>query len=574
MNCRKFRAASPEWELPSPLRSSLCRFVLPLLAFGLAVESRADVSTGTEPLTADVCVYAATPSGLCAAVAAKQEGCSVVIVEPSRWIGGMLGAGIKPMQDCPEPRAVGGLTKTRVFSAGNDPPTIRESLTRWINDEKIAVVYENRVARIEKEGARIVRLHLEHAPPDAWGVPAPQAKSGPGKTVVAKMFIDASYEGDLMAAAGVPYSIGRESADQFGEKPAGVGPWTNWRPIDPFRVPGDPASGLLRWVKADHGKPLGSGDDYTQAYNFRFYVTSDPEHRAEFSPPTNYQAEDYELVGRYVEHILRWAEGDAEKAVPKLAGIFPGWRNSGDYNYQRESLVTMAPLGLSRFYQDGDWPTRSKIWRTHIDYLRGIRQFLSTDPRVPEPFRRKTASLWLDRRMHPDTHGWPHQLYVRIARRMDGPYTLTHADVLNRTQVDDSVGLALYGVDTYPVRRVAAKDPATGALGIATEGNMFLGGPRGTGKPYPVPYRAITPKAEQCTNLLVPVCFSASYIAYASARMEPVFCILGESSGVAAAQAIAGQSAVQSVNMATLQARLLKRGQVLAWPPQTQREAD
>ena len=127
--------------------------------------------------------------------------------------------------------------------------------------------------------------------------------------------------------------------------------------------------------------------------------------------------------------------------MPKLANIFPGWRNRGEYNYQRQSLVTIAPLGVSRFYQDGDWPTRARVWRQHIDYLRGLHHFLSTDPRVPEAFRQQTAALGLDKTMHPDTQGWPHQLYVRITRRMQGRYILTHADVLNQTQVDDAVGL-------------------------------------------------------------------------------------------------------------------------------------
>jgi hypothetical protein len=169
--------------------------------------------------------------------------------------------------------------------------------------------------------------------------------------------------------------------------------------------------------------------------------------------------------------------------------------------------------------------------------------------------------------MHSDTHGWPNQLYVRISRRMQGRYILTHADVLNTTDVPDGVGLALYGVDTYPARRYAAKNPETGEMGVASEGNMFLGGSKGTGKPYAMPYRAITPKAEECTNLLVPVCFSASYIAYASARMEPVFCVLGESAGVAAATAVRESKAVQAIDVSSLQLRLFERGQVLAWPP-------
>jgi hypothetical protein len=469
------------------------------------------------------------------------------------------------MQDCPEPGAVGGLTKAKVFGAGNDPPTIRESFSRWLQEEKIPVVFEHRLGRVEKEGPRLARMHLEFAPPDERGVPAPVARPTAGKTVEAQVVIDASYEGDCLAAAGVTYAIGREPADQFHEQPAGVGVPTNWRPIDPYREPGNPASGLLPLVEADHGKPRGAGDDYTQAYNFRFYVTSDPAKRAPLTPPADYDPAQFELVGRYVQHILNWAGGHEDKALPRLASIFPGWRNSGEYNYQRNSLVTIAPLGVSRFYQDGDWPLRADVWRQHIDYLRGLHHFLSTDPRVPEAFRHQTAALGLDRTMHPDTHGWPHQLYVRITRRMQGPYVLTHADVLNQTQVADSVGLALYGVDTYPVRRIAVRDPQTGAMGVATEGNMFLGGARGTGRPYAVPYRAITPQAAECANLLVPVCFSASYIAYASARMEPVFCILGESSGVAAAQAVRGRHSVQAVDVKRLQSRLLERGQVLEW---------
>lgn len=520
---------------------------------------------GNETIQADVCVYGATPAGIVAAVAAKQEGCAVLLIEPSRWVGGILGAGIKPMQDCPEPRAVGGLTKAKVFTTGNDPPTIRASFARWLKEEEIPIVFEHRVCRVEKEGPRITRVHLEYAPPDELGVPSPAATPGPGKTVEAKVVIDASYEGDLMAAAGVTYAIGREPADTFGEPPAGVGEPTNWRPIDPYREPGNPASGLLSLVEADHGKPRGAGDDYTQAYNFRLYVTDDPAKRAPLTPPADYDPQQFELVGRYVQYILQWAGGDVEKARPRLANIFPGWRNSGEYNYQRGSLVTIAPLGVSRFYQDGDWPTRARVWRQHIDYLRGLHHFLSTDPRVPEEFRRQTAALGLDRNMHPNTQGWPHQLYVRITRRMRGRYILTHADVLNQTQVDDAVGLALYGVDTYPVRRIAVKDPMTGVLGVATEGNMFIGGARGTGRPYAVPYRAITPRAEQCANLLVPVCFSASYIAYASARMEPVFCVLGESSGVAAAQAVREACPVQAVDMRKLQGRLLQRGQLFAW---------
>jgi len=518
----------------------------------------------------DVCVYGATPSGIVAAVTAMQEGCSVLIVEPSRWVGGILGAGIKPMQDCAEPMAVGGLTATRVFKLGKQPNVLRQDFADWLAEEKIPVIYEQRVQRVEKTGASITKLILELAPPDKHGIPAPTATQKEASVIEAKVFIDASYEGDVMAAACVKYAVGRESAETYQEALAGVGPTTNWTPIDPYVVAGDPKSGLLPCVEADHGLPKGAADDYTQAYNFRFYVTRDSQKRLPFEP-ANYNAQDFELVGRYVEHLVRTTD-DASKLTKRLRDIFPGWLNSGEYNYKRDSLITMAPLGLSRFYQDGTWEARSKVWRQHQDYLSGLHHFLSTDARVPEAFRKETAELGLDQTMHADTEGWPNQLYVRLTRRMKGPYILTLADVWNQTKAEDGVGLALYGVDIYPVRRYVVANQS-GQIGVATEGNMFVGGSQGTGHPYPIPYRAITPKADECSNLLVPVCFSASYIAYASARMEPIFCVLGESAGVAAAQAIHASTSVQNVDANQLRNHLLKRGQILEWTDELAQQA-
>jgi hypothetical protein len=548
---------------PVALRASLAGILLVLAGHWTA---RGETPSTTHSV--DVCIYCATPAGIVAAVTAKQEGRSVLVVEPGRWLGGILGAGIKPMEDCAEPRAVGGLTRSKVFKLGDNPPAIRAAFAAWLRAEQVPVLFEHRIVGVEKEGPRIARIRLEYAPPDAWGVPAPTAAAGPARTVEARVFIDAGYEGDLMARAGVRYAVGREPADKFHEKPAGVGDPTNWTPLDPYVRPGDPRSGLLPLVDPDHGKPKGAGDDYTQAYNFRYYATTDPAKRAALTPPDDYDPRQFELVGRYVEYIIRESAGNSQRMMTWLAHIFPGWMNAGEYNYFRESLISMAPLGVSRYYQDGNWPARARVWRQHIDYLRGLHHFLSTDSRVPEAFRRQTAAWGLDKTMHPDTQGWPNQLYVRIARRMTGRYILTHADVLNKTQVDDSVGFALYGVDTYPARRYAAVDPRTGKLGVATEGNMFLGGARGTKIPYAIPYRALTPKAEECSNLLVPVCFSASYVAYASARMEPVFSLLGESAGVAAAQAVRQSSSVQSLDVDKLQDRLKQRGQILKWAPE------
>jgi len=540
------------------MRSPLSLYALLLLAGPIAF--------ATEPEhKVDVCIYGATPAGINAAVAAKQEGCTVLVIEPSRWVGGILGAGIKPMQDCAEPAAVGGLTSSRVFALGKQPDVIREAYAAWLKEEDIQVIFEHRVQRVEKSGASIVRLILELAPPGKEGVPAATATQSAAAVISAKVFIDASYEGDVMAATGVGYAVGRESAETYHEELAGVGPTTNWTPIDPYVVPGDPSSGLLPLVDADHGLPKGAADDYTQAYNYRYYVTTDPEKRIAFEKPAGYAARDYELLGRYVEHLVRTMNGEDEaKLMKRLRDIFPGWMNGGEYNYKRDSLFTISPLGVSRYYQDGNWAAKARVWQQHKDYLSGLHYFLSTDARVPEKFREETAALGRNKIMHADTNGWPNQLYVRITRRMKGPYVLTLADVWNQTQaVEDGVGLALYGVDIYPVRRYAVE--SKGQMGVATEGNMFVGGSQGTGHPYPIPYRSITPKADECSNLIVPVCFSASYIAYASARMEPVFCVLGESAGVAAAQTIHDSVSVQDVDVAKLRSHLLERGQILEW---------
>ena len=496
----------------------------------------------------DVCVYGGTAAGCVAAMTAYQEGASVLLIEPSRWLGGMLGAGIKPAQDCPVPAAAGGLTRDVVFGFGNHPHNVMRSFHEWIAAAGIEVIFERRVRSVARAGNRITSIKLETSPPDRWGVPA--ADSLPDREVQAEFFIDASYEGDLMALAAVPYRTGRESQDVFGEEIAGVRPVTNWTPIDPYVVPGDSTSGLLPLVEEDHGLAIGAADDYTQAYNYRFYVTTDPAKRVELAPPDNYSPADYELVRRYLEY------------ADDLSGIFPGWINSGEYNYQRGSLITNAPLGLSREYQDGSWDVRSRIWRQHLDYLRGLHHFLSTDESVPAAFRAETAAYGLDGSVFPETDGWPPQLYIRVCRRLEGQYTITHADVINQTEPADSIGLALFGVDVYPVRRIASRN-ASGQLGVATEGDMFIGGHLGTGRPYPVPYRAITP--QQTGNLLVPVCLSASHIGYAATRMEPVFCVLAESAAVAAVQSLRAQTDVQDVDVEKLQARLIERGQVLSW---------
>ncbi|HNX34289.1 MAG TPA: FAD-dependent oxidoreductase [Kiritimatiellia bacterium] len=550
---------------------------------GLVLAAGVPAPAEIQPVEAEVCVYAATPSGILAAVAVRREGRSVVIVEPSRWVGGVLGAGLKPMQDCPNYNATGGLTRELLRTLGRpqwadggpgdgkpalskmSPKDVREDFEALLKRWDVRVVRDHRVARCEKKGAVLAAALFDRAPFDALGCPTAEPAERDSLRVTAKVFIDASYEGDLMARAGVSYRVGREAAAEYGEAYAGVQPPMEEAPIDPFVVPGRPESGLLKWVEKDHGRPVGAADGYTQAYNYRYYTTSEPAHRAPLTPPAGYDARDFELVGRYVAWLTQAVKDPAELR-DRLIGIFPGWKNSGEWNYQRNSLFSMSPVGVSHLYADGDDAERARVWKLHQDYLRGLHAFMSTDPRVPAPYRQEVAALGLDLRHHPETQGWPHQLYVRVARRMNGAYTVTAHDVYNRTKVDDPVCLAQYGIDTYPARRIWYA--RGGKVWVGLEGKMFVGGSRGpTNVPYPISYRALTPKPEECVNLLVPVSFSASHLGYASARMEPVFMICGESAGIAACRALAERTGVQAIDRAAFRAALEKAGQKLAWDP-------
>ncbi len=554
------------------------RGAFPLIASLLTLLAASATHAAPRTIEVDVCVYAATPSGVLAAVAVQREGRTAVIVEPGRWVGGMLGAGLKPRQDCPNFNATGGLTRELLPQLGesagpvsaNDrralsPEAIRDDFDRLLKEHGVRVIFDHRIAHCEKDGPAISAAVFDRAPFDELGCPVAAPEARDSLRVSASVFIDASYEGDLMWRAGVSFRVGREAEAEFDEPLAGVREPMELAPIDPFVKPGHPESGLLKWVENDHGKPVGAADGYTQAYNYRYYTTSDPATRIPITPPEGYDPGDFELVGRYVAWLVETA-ADTNELRRQLMGIYPGWMNSGEWNYQRKSLFSMAPLGISQLYASGDYADKARVWKQHQDYLRGLHAFMSSDPRAPESYRKEVAALGLDGRFHPDTQGWPHQLYIRVARRLQGRYTITAHDVYNQATVDDPIGLAQYGIDTYPARRIWLRQD--GRVHVAIEGKMFVGGGKGpTNVPYPVPYRAITPRANEAANLLVPVCFSATHLGYASARMEPVFMICGESAGIAACRALAEKTTVQQIDMTAYRRALEAAGQKLIWDP-------
>jgi hypothetical protein len=557
----------------------------------------------------DVMVYCATPAGLLSAFAIRQSGLSVLIVEPSRSVGGILGAGLKPTQDMPNYDAVGGKTRALMVELGvnrsldirKDSPVIdqikqklasisprhiRESFLGLSSKYDLPIIFSHRISETKKSGRLINSASFDRASYDVFNVPPSTPDVRGSLRVEAKIFIDASYDGELMARSGVSYRVGRDSRLDYGEDTAGVLPIRGGQAstaasdrsfgnnhstsISPFIEAGNPASGLLPLVEEDHRKSTGAGDHYVQAANFRISLTTDPARRVTITAPQSYRPADYEMIGRYIEH-LKSVSSDIADLQKLLTRIFPGAIQGGVYNYDRRSLFSVAPLGVSHLLSVGDYATKSRIWKEHQDYLTGLHHFMSTDRRVPESFRAQTSLLGLDAWHYPESSGWPHQLYIREGRRMVGRYTITLHDVYNETDVSDSIGLAQYGIDTYPVRRIFGE--RDGSPYVAIEGNMFVGGSNGpTRTPYAVPYRAITPQKHECENLLVPVSFSASHLGYASARMEPTFMILGESAGVAAVHAVREGVAVQDVDPKRLAAELIKRGQRLRPLPAQKRD--
>ena len=508
----------------------------------------------------DVCVYGGTGAGVLAAVAAASEGRSVLLVEPSRHLGGMTGGGIGTI-DYGTRRTIGGSTDAffaKHHPAGKRPDQAGMEAALWelTRQHRITVIAEHRLARVSRDGARITAIVLEHAPPGSYGTPVATALSGPGHTVSARVFIDAGYEGDLMAQAGVPYATGREARATYGETFAGRQPPVKVYPVDPFRIAGDPTSGLLSGVSADDQVVVGAADDAVPACNFRLQLSKDPADRTPFPDFGEYDPTHYELLGRWFA-----VRTDAPKRLP--FAIYHGI----EFNDNRDELMSLALVGGVKAYLDGDWATRASIWRAHERYTVGLFRFLASDPRVPEHLRTEAAQWGVRTSAFPRTHGWPHQLYLRQGRRMLGAYVITQHDLAGTVSVDDAIGLGSYKVDLYHARRYVVEG------GVAIEGKVFttLGAP-GERKQqdnngshiYAIPYRSITPKADSVDNLLVPVCLSASNVAMSSIRMEPVWMLIGEAAGRAAAQVVAQDCAVQAIDVPRLQSRLRECGQVLS----------
>ena len=549
-----------------PFRAALaCLFAVSLVT--------AQIPAAPEPTrhAVDVCVYGGTSAGVIAAVAAKKEGKSVLLIEPGRHLGGMSSGGLG-WTDFGNKAVIGGMSLDFYRRVGRHygkneavwtfEPHVAEKVYRdLVAESRIDLLHEHRLARAEKEGGRVKSITLEHAPPLDTGAPAPAAlPDSPQVIVAAKVFIDCTYEGDLMAAAGVGYHVGRESVAKYGEPLNGIRANTPKHqflgPVDPYVIPGDPSSGLLPLVQeGDGGKP-GDGDHRVQAYNFRLCLTKEASNKKPITAPQGYDPKRYELLGRHVQSLEKTGKLDKLGGRAPLLKIDMVTPKKTDIN--NNGAVSTDHIGANYEYPEGDWATRSRIWNDHLNYIQGLLYFLATDDRVPQHIRKEAQDWGLCKDEFQDTGGWPHQMYVREARRMVGAYVVTQADCEHKKVSDDSVGMGAYNMDSHNCQRIVQNGVAR------NEGDVQVS-PSG---PYPIPYRAITPKQAECENLLVPVCISSSHIAYGSARMEPVFMVLGESAAYAACMAIDGNKPVQQVEYPALRKKLLDAKQVLEHAPQ------
>jgi hypothetical protein len=518
--------------------------------------------------TCDVLVYGGTPGGLSAAIAAAREGASVIVLEPTKWIGGMVTGGLSST-DVGNEKVIGGIarefyTRAAAGAPGTpmwyaEPHVNMAAFQAMLAEAKVQVVTEARLKSISRDGNRVDSL-----------------RTSDNKRYEAKVFIDATYEGDLLARAGVSYIVGRESRTAYNEPLAGFLP----APLRPRTVEqmaqdspsvGGPktALGYVHGTPAKiealgvGGVPLpgvstqwqspGDGDPRVQSYNFRVIVTRTPENRLPFPKPAHYNVARYELLAR-------------------LIAAFPGIRFSklvylspianGKFDANAIGLVVGTDhVGANYKYPDGDEALRAEIWQDHVDYVQGFLWFLGNDPRVPQDLRAQTSQWGLAKDEFTDNDHWPYALYVREARRMIGAYVMRQSDCTQRLSKQDSIGMGSFIMDSHAVSRLVSQDGS-----VIDEGNFDV-----PVRPYQIPYRSLVPRPDQCPNLLVPVCMSASHVAYGSIRMEPQYMIMGQACGLAAVQAARKQIAVQDVDVPALQTRLREQQQVLelALPPGT-----
>ena len=521
-----------------------------LLALGLLLSAHLARAEET-----DVIVYGATPGGFCAAIAAAREGAKVVLLEPSAHVGGVN---------------TGGLS----FSDSNQ--TIRSTLLGLFAEwhERIAADYAARGVRLPYDIAKKDHAVWTYEPHVAARVTQAMLKEAGVKVLTkqpllglekdgpkiirlttsdgahaAKVFIDASYEGDLMAKSGVVWHLGREGREEYGESLAGRQYPKQKMAIDPFDANGLPLP-LITTVRPGDDK---EGEQTVMVYSFRLCLTKDPANRTPFPAPAAYDPARFELVRRYFRKY---------PDAPLPWDLYPLPGGKFDANNGIAKMFSMGLVGEANGWCASDPAGRARLWEKHKQYTLEFYHFLTTDDAVPAKIRATMTELGLCQDEFAETAHWSPQLYVREGRRMDGRFTLTQKDVLEDPKKDDPIAVSSFPIDSHDCRRIALTD---GVLNEGTIMPVHVPGRR-HGYAYHIPYRAITPASAECSNLLVPVALSATHVAYSSVRVEPTWMTIGQSAGIAAALAAKEGVAVQALDYPKLRARLLAQHQVLDLP--------
>ena len=486
-------------------------------------------------LRRDVCIYAGNSGGVAAAVTAARLGLSVVVLEPGRHPGGLSAGGLS-LTDIGHKQAIGGVAREFYRRLGRhygvaehwrfEPHVAEETFRQWLREETVEVIYGSFIARVELHDNRIARLWTEN-----------------GIEVAATVFLDCSYEGDLMAAAKVTYTVGRESNRQYGETLNGAQVHRKHQfnlPVDPYRTKGDPDSGLLPGIEP--GQPaIGQGDHRVQAYNFRLCLCKDPANQLPITQPPGYDRSRYELLVRYIKAGY----------VPEFNKFDGLVRDKVDMN--NHGGFSTDFIGANHRFPEASYVEREAIFQAHVAHVKGLLWFWKQDPVVPSAFREPFGQWGWAKDEFVDCGGFSHALYVREARRLVGDVVMTEHHCTGAQTAEDSVALAAYTMDSHNCRRFARDGR------VWNEGDVQAP----AGPPYPISYRALIPRAGECENLFVPFCLSASHIAFGSIRMEPVFMILAESCVHAAFLAIRKDLPAQRVPYEELRAQLLAAGQVL-----------
>jgi hypothetical protein len=500
------------------------------------------------PQTFDLVVYGGTAGGVITAVAAAREGLSVALLEPGRHLGGMVSGGLG-WTDYGRKEVIGGYSLEFFQRVGAKYGRDIE----WHFEAHVAEAVFNEL--VKEAGVRVFLQHRlrEKNSVTKKGTIVTELTTENGVSFRGRLFADASYEGDLMAQSGVNYTWGREGISEYNESLAGVRDRT---PLHQFRAavsPVDSTGKLLPEIMPRSKDPVGAADKRVQAYNFRLCMTRNPDNRVAWPKPAGYSPARYELLARYLPAF----EKELKRSLAINDVMKADILQNGKTDTNNNGAFSTDYIGGSYEYPEGNYATRARIRQAHVDYIQGFLYFLATDARVPSALSAEMKEWGLCRDEFVDNDHWPYQLYVREARRMVGEYVMSQNDIQTELTKPDSIGMGSYNSDSHNVQRRPTDDGSA----VENEGDMQV-----AVKPYEISYRMLLPKRAQATNLLVPVCFSATHVAYSTLRMEPQYMILGHAAGVAAKMAIEGTQAIQDVDTKALSAKLLAQRAVLHLP--------